>query len=381
MGQAIQESVEFVVIAGDLYDGDWRDFQTGLFFVGQMGRLAAHGIPVYLLYGNHDAANQITRSLALPDNVRVFSARDSETFTLDEIGVALHGQSYRQRDIVENLVPAYPQPVQGMFNIGVLHTGLGGMGGHADYAPCTHHDLVNKGYDYWALGHVHQRCVLNERPHVVFPGNLQGRHIREAGPKSAYLVTVDNGEVAELAPVHADVVRWVLLSVSVDGCTHLHDVVDRVRTAIGDAVDHDSDGRLLACRVELIGRGEIHITLLASGDHLLAEVRAAALGFGDDAAWIERVVLSTQPAVDLETHREREDALGELLRMLDVAAEDEVLHERFRTDIGKLVSMLPAEVGAESDDAVLDAAIKGDYAALVRATSDYLMARLTTGDQ
>ena len=227
IGQAIHEKVDFVVIAGDLYDGNWRDYRTGLFFVRQMGRLAAEGIPVFLLYGNHDAESQITRRLVLPGNVRTFSSRQPETFALEELGVALHGQSFPQRDVTNNLVPGYPQPRPGTFNLGVLHTALGGMGDHANYAPCTLDDLVNKGYDYWALGHVHQGCVLNERPHVVFPGNLQGRHIRETGPKSAYMVTVGDGEVAELSPIHADVVRWALLPVPVDGCTQMNEVVDR----------------------------------------------------------------------------------------------------------------------------------------------------------
>ena len=146
MGRAIQEKVDFVIIAGDLYDGNWRDFRTGLFFVGQMGRLAAEGIPVFLLYGNHDAESQITRRLALPGNVRTFSSRRPETFSLKEHGVTLHGQSFPQRDVTDNLVPAYPRPMQGTFNIGVLHTGLGGMGGHANYAPCTLHDLERSRY-------------------------------------------------------------------------------------------------------------------------------------------------------------------------------------------------------------------------------------------
>ena len=149
VGLALQEEVAFVIIAGDLYDGDWRDYQTGLFFIGQMGRLAAAEVPVFLLYGNHDAESQITRRLALPENVKRFSAGKPETFELKNLGVALHGQSFRQRDIADNLVPAYPEPIAGVFNIGVLHTGLGGMGGHANYAPCTLDDLVNKGYDYW----------------------------------------------------------------------------------------------------------------------------------------------------------------------------------------------------------------------------------------
>ena len=382
IGQALREKVDFVVIAGDLYDGTWRDYRTGLFFAGQMGRLAAEGIPVFLLYGNHDAESQMTRSLVLPGNVREFSSRKpGTTFALDELGVALHGQSYRQRDVVENLVPAYPPPTPGMFNIGVLHTGLGGMGGHANYAPCTLPELVAKGYDYWALGHVHQASVLHERPHVVFPGNLQGRHIREAGPKSAYLATVEDGELVELSPVHADVVRWAKLAVSIDGCTQVNDVVDRVRAAIEHAVETDPDGRLLACRIELTGRGEIHDALPASGEHLLAAARAAALGLGEDAAWVERVVVATRPAVDPATYREREDADGELRRMLDSAAEDEVLQERLEADIGRLVSTLPAELRDDSEDAALDAALRADYAELIRTTTGYLMARLTIRDR
>ena len=236
IGQAIQEKVDFVVIAGDLYDGNWRDYRTGLFFVRQMGRLAAEGIPSFC---STAITMQRARSPAVsscPGMCGRSRHDNPRPFALEELGVTLHGQSFPQRDVTDNLVPGYPQPKPGTFNIGVLHTALGGMGDHANYAPCTLDDLVNKGYDYWALGHVHQGCVLNERPHVVFPGNLQGRHIRATGPKSAYLVTVDDGEVAELSPMHADVVRWALLPVPVDGCTRMNEVVDRVRTAIENAV-------------------------------------------------------------------------------------------------------------------------------------------------
>ena len=177
VGLAIEEKVDFLIIAGDLYDGDWRDYKTGLFFVGQIGRLNNADIPVYLLYGNHDAESQITKRLELPDNMHVFDARKPETFSIVDLNVALHGQSFWQRTVTDNLVLDYPTPVSGAFNIGVLHTGLGGMGGHANYAPCSLNDLVNKGYDYWALGHVHQAATLHERPHIVYSGNLQGRHV------------------------------------------------------------------------------------------------------------------------------------------------------------------------------------------------------------
>jgi DNA repair exonuclease SbcCD nuclease subunit len=375
IGEAIDQKVGFMVIAGDLYDGDWRDYQTGLFFARQTGRLAKANIPAFVLYGNHDAESQITKRLTLPGGVSAFSARKAETFILNELGVALHGQSFRQRDVTDNLVPAYPEPVDGAFNIGVLHTGLGGMGGHANYAPCTLDELIAKGYDYWALGHVHQGAVLHENPHVVFPGNLQGRHIRETGPKGAYLVSVEDHEIVELIPLHTDVVRWSHLQVTVDGCNRNADALERVRHAIEQAIG-GADGRLLACRIELTGCTEIHDHLLISTEHLLAEARAAALGFGDDAAWIDRVVVATEPVLDPSVLAAREDAMGELHRMLGGAAADSDLLGQLEADISELVRRLPSDVRSEIEESALKAAVQSNYPAVITHVRGYLNARL-----
>lgn len=377
ISEAIDQEVGFVVIAGDLYDGDWRDYQTGLFFARQMGRLAATDIPAFVLHGNHDAESQITRRLTLPDGVNVFSTRKPETFTIEELGVALHGQSFRQRDITDNLVPAYPEPVDGAFNIGVLHTGMGGMGGHLNYAPCTLGELVAKGYDYWALGHVHQGGILHHNPHVVFPGNLQGRHIRETGPKGAYLVSVEDREIVELDPLHTDVVRWTHLQVSIEGCDRDAEALERVREAVEQAIDAGADGRLLACRIELTGRTQIHDHLLISTEHLLAEARAVALGFGDASAWIERVVIATESVLDPAMLAGREDALGELHRMLGDAAADPELLSQLEADVSELVRKLPSDVRDDIEDAALKAAVQADYPALITHVRGYLNARLT----
>ena len=376
VGLAIEEQIAFLIIAGDLYDGDWRDYKTGLFFVSQMGRLHEAGIPVYLLYGNHDAESQITRRLTLPDNVRVFGSRKPQSFKIDDLDVVLHGQSFGKRDVTDNLALAYPDPVNGAFNIGVLHTGLGGMGGHENYAPCSLNDLVNKGYDYWALGHVHQAQVLNERPHIVFPGNLQGRHVRETGTKGASLVTVEGGEVMDLVTLHSDVVRWSLVPVDMENATNIGEAVDRVRHAIENAVATFADGRMLACRIELRGRTEIHGQLLAAEDRLLAEARSSALGLGEDTAWVEKVVIATESVLSPETLAEREDAIGELQRMLQEAGTDADLLHEIETDVGEMIRRLPHEVRADVEDIVLKAAIDGDHAALIAAVTPYLSARL-----
>jgi len=380
VGLAIEEEVDFVVIAGDLYDGDWRDYKTGLFFAGQMGRLNSSGVPVYLLHGNHDAESQITKRLELPGNVYVFDTHKSETFELKELNVALHGQSFRQRDVTDNLALDYPTPLPGAFNIGVLHTGLGGMGGHANYAPCSLKDLVNKGYDYWALGHVHKAEVLHERPHIVFPGNLQGRHVRETGAKGAFLVTVEDNEVVDLEFVSCDVVRWAVLSVSSSDADNMGNVTDRVRDTLESAVANEANGRLLACRIVLEGRTEVHSQLVTSEDKILAEARASALGLGDDVAWVEKVVIATETTVDAETLAQREDAVGELQRLLQDAKNDEELLAQIEGDIGELVRRLPHEVRSEIEDHLLKLAIEGEYAGLIIGVTPYLSAHLIAGE-
>ena len=377
VGQAIDDEVSFFVIAGDLYDGDWRDYQTGLFFVAQMGRLARAGIPAFVLHGNHDAESKITRRLSLPENVQVFSARKPQTFVLDTLEVALHGQSFAQRDVTENLSLEYPEPIPGLFNIGVLHTALGGMGGHANYAPCSLSDLLAKGYSYWALGHVHQHIVLNERPHVVFPGNLQGRHIRETGPKGACLVSVEDAEVVDIIHVAVDTVRWAHLTISVTDCNTLQDVTDQLRDAIESAVDSDAEGRMLACRLDIQGRTALHGQIIASTDHLLAEARAAALSLGEDTAWVEKIRVFTETPEDVAKLAAREDALGELLSSLGQAAQDADFLQSLQGEIGDFVRRLPSEIRAETEDAILQGAINGDSDALIKSVGVDLIARLT----
>ena len=347
--QAIEEEIDFLVIAGDLYDGTWRDYKTGLFFAERMGRLNHARIPVFLLHGNHDAQSQITRPLVLPDNVNVFGIRRAETFQIEELNVALHGQSFRQAVVTDNLVPGYPSPIDGAFNIGVLHTALGGMGEHANYAPCSLAELVAKGYDYWALGHVHQGQVLHKQPHVVFPGNLQGRHVRETGPKGAYLVTVETGEVVDLTALEMDMVRWSVLDVDVTTADCIGDVVDLMREAVVQGTEE-------------------------------AEARSAALGLGEEVAWVQQVAVRTTPVADAATLAAREDTLGDLQRMLQDASSDKELVTQLQGDIGQLVRRLPHDLTKSVKDEVLAAAVAGDFAGLIEQVTPYLNARVTAVD-
>ena len=369
---AVNEQVDFLVIAGDLYDGDWKDFNTGLYFVSRTARLHEAEIPVFVLHGNHDAESVLTKRLDLPSNAHVFAADQPSTFELPDLGVALHGQSFADRAVVENLVPAYPDPVAGAFNVGVLHTALEGASGHARYAPCSLADLIGTGYDYWALGHVHQRGVLHERPHVVFPGNLQGRHIRETGPKGACLVTVRDHEVAAVELIALDVVRWSRVQVPVENARSLANVHERVRAAIESAVAAEADGRLLVMRLVFEGRTDLHARLAASQDQLLADARPAALALGDGVAWVEKVEVETRPVSTTSPAV----SIPALSQILAEASNDEGFLSRLAADLGELSRRAPYELRDGADDPVLTAALHGDYSALAAGLSPLLTAHL-----
>lgn len=305
---AITEAVDFVVIAGDVYDRDWRGYETGLFFRRGMTRLDAAGIPVYLISGNHDAASVITRKLSLPDNVRQFSSRSPETVEPDRWPVAIHGMSFPNRKVSENLVPRYPDPVSGKFNLGLLHTSLAGCGEeHDTYAPCSLAELIAKGYDYWALGHIHQPQVLHQNPWIVFPGNLQGRHIRECGARGCRLVVVDDhGKVADCQWHALDVARWGEVRVDLAGAESIESLLPRIRAAMGEAVEL-AEHRLLALRLVLEGTTPLHASLCNDPDRMEAEIQSIADDFGEGVVWIERVKLKTRPEVSLEELANRDN--------------------------------------------------------------------------
>lgn len=235
---ALERKVAFVLVAGDLFDGDWKDYNTGLFFAKQMSRLREGNIPVFILKGNHDAANKMTRSLKMPDNVQIFSHSKPQTFRLEEHNVAIHGQSFSTSAVTKNLAEDYPKADAGSFNIGVLHTCATGRDGHENYAPCSMSDLLGKGYDYWALGHVHKREVLNTEPLIVFPGNIQGRHIKETGPKGCTVVSVDDKNRATETFEDLSVFRWEHCVVNIGGATTGDDVLAQLEETLAQVV-HD----------------------------------------------------------------------------------------------------------------------------------------------
>jgi DNA repair exonuclease SbcCD nuclease subunit len=319
----LERDAKLLLIAGDLYDSGWKDYSTGLCFAAEMSRLREAGVRVVWIRGNHDAASQITKRLKLPDNVRELSFRKAESVVYEDLGVAVHGQGFASREVRDNIALAYPEPLTDLVNFGLLHTSVTGRPGHEPYAPCKLEDLVHKGYDYWALGHVHAREVLHERPWVVFPGNLQGRHAREIGPKGATLIEVD-GRITSVEPVFVDVVRWSVCAVDASNAEHADDVLERVRESLQREVEL-AEGRLCAVRVVIGGATRAHSELCRDPERWMAEVRSLATDTAYGDVWVEKVRLETSDAFDLSELRDRDDPLGHVVRALDLLRHDDVL--------------------------------------------------------
>jgi DNA repair exonuclease SbcCD nuclease subunit len=319
---AQEASVDAVLLAGDIYDGDWPDYNTGLFFRAQMARLGEAGIKVYLVSGNHDAASQISRKLSLPENVIEFSRHQPDSQPDDALSLVVHGQGYPVRDVTDNLAIRYPDPWSGYFNVGVLHTALNGREDHARYAPCSVEDLRARNYDYWALGHVHTRETVSTEPHIVFSGNIQGRHAKETGPKGCVLVDVGTDGAVSTEFRELDVVRWAHLEVDAGSARDLDDVLALVKADLTAA--HDAaDGRLLAARVSVVGASEAHHELWQEHSRLTNEVRGIA---GElDQAWVEKVRPATRPADRAGSAASADglDSIADLLRTASRLRADE----------------------------------------------------------
>lgn len=298
---AIAQKVDVVVIAGDLYDGDWDDAHTGLFFVGQASRLRAAGIPIVVIRGNHDAALLMTQTLRLPDNP------DGSSIMLDHdcvdrrlfesVGIAVHGRSFATKAVTEDLSRDYPSAIPGYFNLGLLHTCLTGSEGHQSYAPTNPEKLAAKGYDYWALGHIHDRrqCHLADQSPIVFSGNIQGRHIRETGPKGCMILSIDasNNIISTFHPL--DVARWAVMPYDATNASSTDDLFEIFTTWLVSQLDQASH-RPIAVRVRISGRTSLHDAYHRDVVGLENQLRAIALQQSGGRVWIEQLRIRTERA-------------------------------------------------------------------------------------
>lgn len=367
--RAIAEAVDFVIISGDLFDGSWRDMGTGLYFSHAMGRLGQAGIPAFILSGNHDAASVITRTVPWPPNVRQFGSRRAETHLLPDLAVAIHGQGFSTPVVSENLVLGYPAPEPHAFNIGMLHTALAGRPGHASYAPCSIDDLRAKGYDYWALGHVHEFEIACSDPYAVFPGNIQGRTIRETGAKGAVLVSVSDRAVTAAERIDLDVIRWVRAEIDCSGASA--DVTQLMRSVLTRVQEDNGSGLPLIVRLSLVGSTPAAGALNDRAAGLRDDARAIATSISPDLHVEKVMVLATEPPS--ATYSIGDD----LSQLIGEASSDPGLAQTLAADLEKFMLAVQTHLGLPDEGELRRSAVDGDWSAVLRTAAIALRSRLT----
>lgn len=340
----IAEEVDALLIAGDLYDGSQTSMNTALFLGRELRRLDEAGIRVFIIRGNHDAQSQVTNELTLPSSAHVFKGRAKAVLAKTLASgrdVYVHGMSFASPHAPESLLPAFQPPVPGALNIGMLHTSLAGAAGHDLYAPCSVGDLERHGFDYWALGHIHQRQVHATAPFVVMPGMPQGRDINEAGVKGVTLATIDDDGRISVTEQPIGIASFERLAVDVAGLSEWRDLLEAIRQALS-RVCGDTSAENVILRLTLTGATSLAWRLRRDADLLRAEIEniaAAIVG-----CWIEKVELACRtPAT------ERNGALLDPVDELAALVEADVLpahgfRQEVRAAVEDLLQQLPPEL-------------------------------------
>jgi exonuclease SbcD len=366
---AVERHADFVVLAGDIYDGAERGARAQARFIAGMRELDRNGIACLFIHGNHDPIGEGWSALRpedFPASAVLIEQCDevrAVPVTRDGQVVAMvHGISFRTRKETRNLSRLFPvERGEEQFHVGLLHCNVGGQAGHDNYAPCTLEDLCNRAIDYWALGHIHKRMELKHGgPVVLYPGNVQGRSFDECGPKGATLVRVGAEGHVELEPLALDVVRFAVLRVDVSKCRSLDEVLAACEAESGRAMA-EAQSRLLLARILLHGQSPAHRDLLLAEaqEQLLPALRdrLPAGGF-----WLDRVIVDTVPVVDRAEVARSTGFEAALVKLTDkVTASDQEaiqLLEKVQAPLltGRRFEKLLPELGPESARAMIQGA-------------------------
>lgn len=365
VGICLDEQVDFLVIAGDVYNSRDKSLRSQFRFQSAAQRLAGAGIHVFVAQGNHDPAEGWSAGLPMPETVHYFSTARVEAVPFErggEVVCTLYGRGYSKAAEKRDFARDYNRAPGDRVAIGVLHTNVGGREGYEDYAPASMDELRVARMDYWALGHIHKPDVLSEDPRIVYAGCPQGLNPKEDGPRGCYLVTIDGASVTQrFCPTHS--VMWVRDTRDVSSCESISQVRECIAEACERARDR-ADGRPVVVRLDVVGRTDAHGALSrgTAFEDLVCEVREEQLR-GEPWVWIDRLLDRTDAAHDIDMYREAQEFGGDLVRLADeIAADTQRLEEMLvavleplESSVGELdLGMTSADLLARARDVGLD---------------------------
>ena len=350
--------------------------KTARFLAGELGRLAKAGIRTFIIRGNHDALSRITKELVLPDLVKLFGGRP-EHVLIDrgpgEKPVAIHGLSFAQATAPESLLPKYRPAIPDTINIGMMHTSLGGAEGHDVYAPCSPADLIATGFDYWALGHIHKRSVIENRGAIAMPGMPQGRDINEDGRKSVTLVSIADDGTVRLEERPTSLAEFARVSIDAEGFTEWSQLADAISRALGSARAKTVSPELVV-RLAVTGATPLAWRIRRDSDLLMAEAEERAAQTG--ATWVEKLDIGcTPPKAEGVSST---DPLHELQALMETAI---LGSDGYETALANIVSGLQAQLPADLRDlfGTDEAEASRAVSRIARQGAQDVLARLQTG--
>ena len=370
----IREAVDFLLVAGDVYDSADRNIRAQFQFKEGLKRLDENGITAYIVRGNHDPDDAWSRSIAMPGNAFVFSSEEPEVaIHRDKNGrplAAIAGMSFATPHIRDNLAERFPtREKEWPYTIGLLHCSVGGAWGHEPYAPCSIQDLRRCGYDYWALGHIHRPTVLDSGDsRIIYAGNPQGRDMGETGERGCRLVTVDADGAVEVEFVRTGRHLWNEIEIEIDGFEDLGVLEDEIRKKLARL--SDEKGVSIVGRLILTGATTLHRELVAKGG--IAELEGRLREdppAGRYPFYTERILCRTVPAIDRDAALERDDILGEICRQSDLAVSGEDTRDRLRERISSLYQSYARAYTDEPNEEEFDAIIREAEALLLSELS------------
>ncbi len=372
----INENVDFLVISGDIFESDNKSLAAQLKFMSELKRLSDKGISAYFVCGNHDPLNSWLETAGLPENVYLFGSNAVENFTYykdNKPAAEICGISFREKVVKDNLAIKYrlkdnPAPV----SIAVLHGTAGIPGPHENYAPFRVKDVLKTGFNYWALGHIHKRQIINESgPVMVYPGNPQGRDFGETGAKGCYLVEIDEDGKVNLEFIPVQIIRFEEIEIDLADEDKIDRIWDKIEKSRNSVEDYDENVSYIL-RVNLTGRTTLHAHLNKPGEleklqEYFNEGQLNQINF----TWIDRFEINTMPVIDIEQIRKGNDFAAELLKAfgeyeLDLKRLDELINSineeflgyRINKEIGVLTEYQRKEVFEKAKWKLLDQLIK-----------------------
>jgi DNA repair exonuclease SbcCD nuclease subunit len=332
---AVEHSVDFVLIAGDVFDSEDHSLRSRIFLRDQLERLQKYNIRCFIVCGNHDPLKSWSQAVKLPENTTIFDSGEPQTHLVERDGkpvAAVTGVSFPEAAVKKNLAKEFKREHSALPAIALLHSNVGSKA-HEPYAPASLADLEQAGFDYWALGHVHTFAVLKDSsPCVVYPGCSQGTSPRETGEKGCCLVEIQDGAAPSVEFVPVDSIRYAFESLDITGFESYDEIFGGLN-AVAEKLISENGNREIILRLDIIGRSSLNHELRGEdAEGVLGEELQNQL----DGVTLDRVRVLTRNDFDFEALGEDNGFVTDIIAESDSVLNDEAGMSEIAAELKKI---------------------------------------------